>query len=94
MDTVVLILKGLTILGALYVTVKAFQDSLKWGCFFLLMPVIYAILARKTDPLAAGAIVIGLQLYYVVTNWQNVGTPYAVTAAAFLASELLPRIMK
>lgn len=39
--------------------------------------------------LIAGVVVIALQLYYVTTNWKEVGTPYVVLVLAWLAGELI-----
>lgn len=75
-----------TLLCALYIMIKAFQDSVLWGMFFLLTPVLYYLLTTKMDALVAGAIMIGLQLFYVKNHWSTVGKAYATMVVVFLGS--------
>ena len=93
MPTIVQALNIVAILCALYITWKAYQDSLKWGLFFLLTPVVFYALSRFIGAPIAGVVVIGLQLYYVKNNWRAVGVPYAVMVVAWLGALLLPRLV-
>ena len=93
MSTIVLVLNLVAISCALYVTWRAYQDSVMWGLFFLLTPVVYYALIRFTGAVIAGVIVIGLQLYYVRSNWKAVGKPFTVLVVAWLAGQFLPALL-
>ena len=90
MLTLVLVLNVVAILCGLYITWKAYQDSAKWGLFFFFTPLVYYALSRFTNPIIAGVIVIGLQLYYVMNNWRTVGIPYVVLVLAWIGTMVLP----
>jgi len=86
MPALLLALNVVALVCALYITVKAFQDSVLWGLFFLFTPVVYYLLTTKVGPVIAGAIVIGLQLFYVKNHWSTVGKAYMVIIVLFLGS--------
>lgn len=90
MAIVLLMLTVVSIVCALYITWKAYQDSVKWGLFFFFTPVIYYLLADITGALVAGLIVVGLQLMYVSRNWATVGNAFLVLVASWAATMLLP----
>ena len=77
-ETLFLALVVIGVLCALYVAVKAFQQSPRWGALFVLSPAAFYFLSLYAGWLIAGVVVMAAQFYYVKQpyNWKTWGRIY------------------
>lgn len=77
-ETLLLALIVIGVLCALYVAVKAFQQSPKWGVLFALGPALFYGIMLYAGWLVAGLVVMATQLYFVRQpyNWKSWGRIY------------------
>lgn len=78
LETLLLAFYVIAILCAIYVTIKAFETSPKWGFVFLLSPIVFYFLSGYVGWLIAGLVVIAAQIYFVRQpyNWKTWGRIY------------------
>lgn len=71
--TLLLALNVIAAICVLYITFRAFQQSVWWGLLFLLTPLVFFFGSKLVGPLIAGAIIFAAQIYFIRKYWVLVG---------------------
>jgi proline iminopeptidase len=71
--TLLLALNVIAAICVLYITFRAFQQSVWWGLLFLLTPLVFFFGSKLVGPLIAGAVIFAAQIYFVRKYWVLVG---------------------
>src|SRR5687768_10551252 len=76
---------------AVWITVKAFEQSVGWGLFFLVLPFLFAVLERVLGSLLAGALLIIAPLRFAYLQRPSFGRLVVATIAVVLVVSALNR---
>lgn len=78
LETLILALYVIGIMCAVYIAVRAYQQSPKWGVAFFLAPGVFYLLLGFAGLLITGLVVFGAQFYFVRQsyNWKTWGRIY------------------
>ena len=91
LETLLLAFIVIALLCAIYVGIKAFQTSPKWGLLFALSPVVFYFLSGYVGWLIAGLVIFAAQIYYVREpyNWSTWGRIYVYMVLCWIGGTVL-----